>query len=108
MIVTQRIPIQDLHHTVDSDVRAWEGVVAVEAYRKMVRMGYLANDGQRPDGKLVDAVVLVIADHQNPMLATSTQQGPDLPTSHQCESRRAMSLLSSISARSASTRSTDR
>src|SRR5262245_44236436 len=97
MVVTQCAPIQDLHNTVDPDEGTTQGVVAAEWDRQVIGVRHVANHGQGPHRQLLDAVVLVVADHEHPMLTTTTKQGPDLAPSHHCESRRAMSLLLSMS-----------
>lgn len=102
MVVAQRGSIKDLDHCVDSDVCADEGIFLAEAYCQVIGVWYVPNDGQCPDGELINAVVFVVADDQDSMLASSAQQGPDLSPAHHWESRSAMSLLLSIRSLSAS------
>ena len=62
MVVTQRTPVKDLDHAVDSDVGAGEGVIASQTHRQVVGVRYIPDDGQCPDCKFINAVVLIIAD----------------------------------------------
>jgi hypothetical protein len=71
VVVAQRCSIKDLHNAVDSDKCTAQRIVAHEGDHQMIRMRYVAYDGECLHRKFLDAVVLIVADDQHSMLATA-------------------------------------
>jgi hypothetical protein len=98
VVVTQCGTVEDLNDAVDPDERAGQGIGLGKADGELIWMWHVADYGERPDGQRVNGVVLIVADHEDAILAASAQQSPDLSPPHHSASRTAMSLLLSIRA----------